>query len=111
MKLRVECVVDSATVLSNTVEITTDRFDYVFVPNDDGLLARVALVTRIERPERFESRIDPDPEHGTAGRVTFRVDGALTDSIREEFYALESHLAFRYPVFRVRWDSPKYELI
>lgn len=110
MKLRAECSVEGFVDLKEPVQISLDTLEYHFLPNSEGHLDIVAIIAPIERPDRFVSSVRP-PRDGSVATITFRMDDELIARVNAAFQALESHLAFRQPIKRLRWDSARYSLI
>jgi hypothetical protein len=111
MRLRMECDIESTTELESPVDIVSEPYHYIFTPDMSGTLRKMAILAPVEHPDRFETRLDPSADLSLAGHVVFLMDEELVATVRDEFRAVESHLAFRYPVTRIRWDSPRYELL
>jgi len=97
-------------VTVRTTQLAPDNFEYMFIPGSDGLLTRIAIVAPIRKPERFRTTMDTTHPEPTS-TVVFEMDDELVAQIRAEFHALESQLSFRFPLCRIMWEWPHFELI
>lgn len=111
MKFRMECEVDSKTIIEKEIEIPYNGRKYIFYPGEDGTISRMAIIAEVEHPEKFYSELTPNPSEGVKLQVGGKADVELYESVVKDFQDLESLIAFKYNLKSVKWDTPEYDLI
>lgn len=106
-----KCAVEGTVKLPGTVEFTVaGDLQYMFVADQDRSLREIILISPVSSPEKFTSSYSP-PADGNIGQIEIEMDDQLVETMRGRLQALESHLAFRLPVSKIRWDSAHFELV
>jgi len=112
MKLRLECDVESKTLIRNLLEINKGGKTYFFYPNDAGLICKIAIEARVDDPEKFYSTITETPDDPVSkATIEIRTDNELFESLESELREFESLLALLYNFKGVNWQSVRHELI
>jgi hypothetical protein len=105
-----ECRVESNTLIKGEIQITNEMRTYIFYPNKEGLLSKIAIISPVSDPQKFYSTLKPDVIPGVA-ELNLKLDENLYDSMVKEFQELESLMALELNMKNIKWDSPKYELL
>lgn len=112
MRFRLECEVESKTLITDLLEINKGDRTYFFYPNDDGLIGKLAIEARVEDPEKFYSTVTETPEDPVSkATIEIHTDNNLYESIEGEFREFESLLALLYNFKRVNWQSVRHSVI
>lgn len=104
------CAVEGTVKLPKSVDAVDGEYQYTFVADDQCRLSAIVLVAPVDRPDRFWSAVVP-PSGDEVATITIEMDDDLTSAMKSRLQALESHLAFRLPIERIRWDSAHFEVL
>ncbi len=109
MKYSLECVVDSKIFIGKEMKIVEGRKEYILNPNKDGMLASIKIITKVDNPERFYSKMEYNNEK--IKHIVIEADPPVFDELKSDFQYIESALAFIGNLRRVHWYEPKQEWI
>lgn len=110
MKYSLECRVDSKIFMERGLKIVRGKKEYIFTPNNDGMLAFIKIITQVDNPERFYSKIE-DGDEKVKLHIAIERDATLYDELESDFQYIESALAFIGKLQRIHWSDPKQEWI
>jgi len=110
MKFKMECEVQCNTLIKEEIQITNEERTYIFYPNEEGLISKIAIISPVIEPAKFYSSLKPANEPGIT-ELNLKFDKELYESAVKEFQELESLMALELNMKNIRWDSPTYELI
>jgi len=110
MKYSLECVVDSKIFIGKEMKIVEGKKEYILTPNKDGMLAFIKIITKVDNPERFYSKIEDNNEK-IKPHITIEADPTVFDELESDLQYIESALAFIGNLRRVHWYEPKEEWI
>src|ERR1043165_6605234 len=111
MKVSIEYQVDSKTLLSGTIEIPKGDRTYIFKPDEDHMLGKIQIISKVLDPGKFSSQILKTPQAYTKHTVQVNSDKVLLDSITQDFQYLESALALECNLKSVDWQTHSYKVI
>jgi len=92
------------------MKIVEGRKEYILTPNKDGMLAFIKIITEVDAPEKFYSKIEEGDEK-VKKHIIIEVDPTVSDELRSDFQYIESTLSFWGNLKRIHWDEPKREWI
>jgi hypothetical protein len=111
MKYCIKCKVDGKIVIGREILIKSNNKEYLFIPDDKGLLASIKITAPVKYPEKFFSEIKPGKGEIKAIFNTNR-DAELIDELKKEFQQIESDLAFiNANIKRIHWENPEEKII
>lgn len=110
MKYSLECGVDSKIFIGKEMKIVEGKKEYILTPNKDGMLAFIKIITKVDNPERFYSKIE-DSNEKIKPHITIEADPTVFDELKSDFQYIESALAFIGNLQRIHWSDPKQEWI
>ncbi|MBT4539739.1 hypothetical protein HOC32_05615, partial [Candidatus Woesearchaeota archaeon] len=97
--------------LEREIKINHKDKEYIFSPNEHGLLHKIKIIAVVIKSEEFYSEIIQTPGERISGKITINRDKRLYDELIKEFQELESILAFNGNLKKIFWDTPKDEVI
>ncbi|TET71793.1 MAG: hypothetical protein E3J56_06265 [Candidatus Aminicenantes bacterium] len=111
MKYCIKCKVDGKIVIGREILIDYNNKEYLFIPDEKGLLVSIKITTRVKYPERFFSEIRPGEGKIKATFITGR-DTELIAELKKEFQQIESDLTFLGSnLKRIHWEKPEEKII
>ncbi len=111
MKFSLECEVDSKIWIGKKIKVNQNDRIYIFYPDSAGILEKIKIVSLVKNPEKFYSIIESNPYDEVKHNITINRDEELFRSLIKEFQQLESIIAFNGNLKRIRWNSPKEEIL
>ena len=102
MKVLGECEVDSSARIDSPVTVIRGSRTYRFRPSGSGFIAKIQIISPVERPELFRSEISATPDAPTDWQMTVNTDSDLLDSIESDFQQLEGYMALFVGTTRIR---------
>ncbi len=79
----------------------------VFIPDKDGILNRIEIISKRVETDKFESEITETPEKESKATIIIHTDLELHQKIINEFQQLELSLAFSSNLKKIYWENPK----
>jgi len=111
VKYCIKCKVDGKIVIGREILIDYNNKEYLFIPDEKGLLVSIKITTRVKYPERFFSEIRPGEGKIKATFITGR-DTELIAELKKEFQQIESDLTFLGSnLKRIHWEKPEEKII
>jgi len=107
MKYSLECRVDSRLLIGNSLNVVDGAKEYIFSPDKDGFLASIKIITKVENPEKFYSKIEKENEKVKG--ITIESDETIVSDLKSDFQYLESSLAFVGNLKKIHWEDAKHE--
>ena len=112
MKYALECSVDGKVMIGDAIEIAKASKNYLLIPDKQGWLSSIKIVTKVANPQKFHPRIESGNGR-VAAKVIIERDHELRRELVREFQELESVLSFNTNgcLKSIGWDEPKEEVI
>jgi len=110
MKFSMECKVDSKTFIGNVMNVVEGNKEYILTPDKDGMLTSVKIITKVDNPERFYSKIE-EGNGKVAMKITVEADETIFNDLKSDFQYIESTLSFGGNLRRIYYEEPKQEWI
>jgi len=109
MKYSIECRADSKLLIGNSLSMVEGTREYIFASDKDGFLTSVKIITKVEDPEKFYSKIEDG--NGKVKSITIESDPNIVDDLETDFRYIESSLAFIGNLKKIHWEDAKHEWI
>lgn len=110
MKYSFECRVDSKVLIGNIINVVESNKEYILTPNKDGFLASIKIITKVDNPKKFYSKIE-EGNGKVKAKITVEADETVVNDLKSDFQYIESTLSFGGNLRRIYWDEAKQEWI
>jgi hypothetical protein len=110
MKYSLECKVDSKLLIGNALNVAEGTKEYILTPDNNGFLASIKIITKVDNPEKFYSKIEQGNEKVKLA-ITVESDETIANDLKSDFQYLESSLAFAGNLKKIYWEEAKQEWI
>jgi hypothetical protein len=111
LKYSIECQVLSNILINKTISFVEVEKEYVFTPNEKGILNKVKIVKTISNPDKFYSEIKDTNRKNVPHEIILNEDPLIREEIILDFQYLEAHLGFIANLTRIFWNEPSIEWI
>lgn len=91
------------------MKFTVDNYEYIFIPNTDGVLVAVQVSIKVD-PKKFVSTFTPSPAPGAPATINIGGDKTVYDDLVNRVQTIESALGLLRGVKRISWLDPKTSL-
>jgi hypothetical protein len=112
MKYSLECSINGKVRVDRTIQVTKGSKDFILIPDKQGWLSSIKIVTNVAEPQKFHPRIEPGDGRVKA-KIIIKRDVELRQELIREVQELESILSFNTngALKSIIWDEPKEEFI
>lgn len=109
MKFLLQCKVESKIIIEKEISVTEGERAYIFIPNNEGILSEIKIISNVKNPEKFYSEIKPGVQDIKCDFIIKR-DTNLYEDMINDFQKLESLLSINN-LKKIHWETPKEEYI
>lgn len=107
MKYKLECKVDSLAQINNEIKFELNDRAYVFRPNRDGFLSSIQIITKVENPDDFFTKLKPHAHGKGQHEMVVKSDESITRPLKEEMQYLEATIMFGGSPTKINWEDPE----
>lgn len=110
MKFSLECKVVSKVLIGNALNVAEGTKEYILTPNKDGFLTSIKIITKVDNPEKFYSKLEKG-DGKVKWNITIESDATIVNDLKSDFQYIESTLALGGNLKRIYWEDAKQEWI
>ena len=104
MKYSLECQIISNILIGKTISFVEDGKEFVFSPNEKGILTTVKIEKKVKNPEQFYSKVTPANKNSKM-EITIDNDPAIYEEMITDFQYLEGFLGFVADLTKIFWNE------
>ena len=93
--------------IGQTIRFAQNEKEYIFLPDDDGILSKIKIIKTIHNADKFYSKIAKTSPIA----ITFNEDPAVREEMISDFQYLEAHIGFITQLAKIFWNEPLIEWI
>jgi hypothetical protein len=111
LKYSLECQVLSNILIRQTISFVEGEKEYVFTPNEKGILNKIKIIQTIRNPDKFYSEMKETNRKNSPIEIIVKEDALIREEIISDFQYLEGHIGFIANLTKIFWNEPAIEWI